>query len=327
MTSLPRRWRVLALVPVLVLSGSLPADAARRLPVTAFQLAGDRSSLIDGSAKAISIVGVDGVLVAESGASVGRPDADAERQRVRAHRNHLRAELLVSNYSDKLGDFSESIAHRLLASAAHRRAVVRSLAADVVRYKWDGIGVDLEALTRRDTAGLTAFVRALARALPRRASLSVAVSTSTSRAGYRASGYDLRALSRVVDRVTLMAYDQHGPWEDTPGPVGALGWQRAGLKALVRDVPRRKVELGVAGYGYAWRPHENVQLSDAKARALAGSRARWDARAGEWTARLADGSTLWWADRRSWALRVELARSQHLHGLALWVLGLSDRVR
>ncbi|GAB2474515.1 glycoside hydrolase family 18 protein [Jatrophihabitans fulvus] len=323
-----RRAAVLAMAATVAATIGMPADAtAPRLPVTAFQLGGDSPSLIDRSAKAIAIVGVDGVVVAGDGASVGRPDAGAERQRVRAHRRHLRAELLVSNFSDAVGDFSEPVAHRLLSSARHRATVIRSLVYDVTHRGWDGIGVDLEALTRRDTAGLTAFVRALAAALPRRASLSIAISNSTTRAGYRASGYDLPALSRVVDRVTLMAYDQHGPWEDTPGPIGGLGWQWAGIAAAVKDVPRRKLELGVAGYGYAWRPHANVQLSVARARALAGHRARFDTRRGEWTARLADGSTLWWSDRRSWNLRVDLARRHHLYGLALWVLGQSDPLR
>ncbi|WP_159440879.1 glycosyl hydrolase family 18 protein [Jatrophihabitans endophyticus] len=327
-----RRTSRVAVVTVLVgaslvVGADAPALAARRLPVTAFQSAGDPTSLIDRSRAAITTVGVDGVVLRASGASVTAPDRGAERQRRRAHHDQLRAELLVSNYSDAVGDFAEPVAHRLLASAAHRRAVVRALVRDVTRRGWDGISVDLEALAPRDTTGLTAFVRALQRALPRRATLSISISTAASRAGYRRMGYDLRALGRAVDRVMLMAYDQHGPWEDTPGPIGALGWQRKGIAAARHTVPRAKLDLGVAGYGYAWRPHSNDQLSVAQARTRAGSRARFDEASGEWTARLADGSTLWWSDRRSWQLRVKLARTLGLHGLALWVLGRADPLR
>jgi spore germination protein len=70
-----------------------------------------------------------------------------------------------------------------------------------------------------------------------------------------------------------------------------------------------------------------AQFSDASARQLvraAGSTALWNARQGEWTATLPHGAVIGWSDARSWLLRVALARSYHLHGLALWSLGLSD---
>jgi spore germination protein YaaH len=127
-----------------------------------------------------------------------------------------------------------------------------------------------------------------------------------------------------------MAYDEHGTWENQPGPVGALAWQLEGLAALRAQVPADQIDLSQAGYGYAWRPHRNVQLSDAQARRLVAAdraTARFDSSVGEWTASLPDGSTLWWADARSFALRVTVARNQHLHGLAVWDLGDSDPLR
>jgi spore germination protein YaaH len=47
---------------------------------------------------------------------------------------------------------------------------------------------------------------------------------------------------------------------------------------------------------------------------------------GEWTARLRDGSTVWWSDARSLARRTQFAWVLHLHGLAVWSLGLSDPI-
>ena len=157
--------------------------------------------------------------------------------------------------------------------------------------------------------------------------LTIDISNNTSAGQYRTEGYDLAAIGQAVDQIVLMAYDEHGPWENTPGPVGSLSWQRTGLAVLLRAVPAAKVDLGDAGYGYAWRPHSNVMLSDAGARALVARyrvHARWVARVGEWTARLPDGSVLWWSDARSFALRVAMARADGLHGLAVWSLGLSD---
>lgn len=70
-------------------------------------------------------------------------------------------------------------------------------------------------------------------------------------------------------------------------------------------------------------------LSDAQACRLVAEHhitAHWKPRIGEWTAHLPDGSTLWWADARSYRLRVTIARNHHLHGLAVWDLGLSDPI-
>ena len=149
-------------------------------------------------------------------------------------------------------------------------------------------------------------------------------------AGFATAGYDLHALAAHASHLVLMAYDEHGPWEATPGPVGALDWQRAGLRALETAVPRRQIILGVAGYGYSWGPHHRGQVSDRRARALAaaaGVPPRFDAQVGEWTARLPGGTVLWWSDLRSLALRLALARQDHLGGVAIWDLALCDPLR
>jgi spore germination protein YaaH len=132
-----------------------------------------------------------------------------------------------------------------------------------------------------------------------------------------------------VSQIVLMAYDQHGPWEKTPGPVGATSWVTRGVRALESSVPAARVDLGVAGYGYVWGPGGRQQLSDAGARALVakqGGHARWVASVGEWTATLPSGAVVWWSDTRTLALREALAARLGLHGLAVWSLGLSDPI-
>jgi spore germination protein YaaH len=154
---------------------------------------------------------------------------------------------------------------------------------------WDGISVDLESLTARDTPGLTSFVQTLHNGLGPAKTISIDLQNSTRPSEFAAAGYDLQAIARTVDEVVLL----------------------------------------VAGYGYAWRPHSKEQVSDERARALAAAghaKRRFDRRAGEWTATLRDGSTLWWSDARSYRLRVALARRLHLQGLAVWSLGLSDPI-
>jgi len=335
------RYGALALVIALVIAPATtlviapattatPSIAPGSPPVLGFQDGWDSPGAINRSASGLASVGVDGVDLSENGRQVDVPDARLRSQLRRAHALQLPAVLLLGNWSDRIEDFSEPVAHRMLSSAANRLRVARSLAASVRRQHWDGVNVDLESLGPRDRAGLTAFLRTLRGQLPRRARLSIDLMNATSAAGMRAWGYDLRAIGRIVDQVVLMAYDQHGPWEPAPGPVGALGWTRRGLAVLRTAIPARKIVLGVAGYGYAWRPGRTVTVSAARARQLVAgdhATAHWDARVGEWTAHLSDGSTLWWSDARSLARRRTLARSLHLGGLAVWDLALSDTIR
>jgi spore germination protein len=302
-------------------------QSGRHLAVTGFQEEGDPNTRITASRRALSTVGLDGVNLSPDGSRVTTPDRGARRVLALAHSEHLRAEFLVSNWDNHINDFSEAYAHHLLAHPAHIKAVAASLATVVRRQGWEGVSVDLESLTGRDRAGLAGFLVALRADLPAGRSLSVCISNETSVAAYSEDGYDLPAIGRAVSQVVLMAYDQHGPWENTPGPVGSLTWQRKGLGVMLRWVPAAKIDLGVAGYGYDWRPHSNDLLSDAQARALVArdhGTKHFDAHIGEWVGHLPDGTTVWWSDARSYRLRTTLAKRDKLHGLAVWDLGLSD---
>ena len=152
----------------------------------------------------------------------------------------------------------------------------------------------------------------------------MAVMASTDPAVYRERGYDLGDLAEHVDRFVIMTYDQHGTWSG-PGTIGSLPWAKKAVRvASEQGVPRDRIDLGVAGYGYSWPivPGEGP-LAASAAGLLAGDRAEWSDRDGEWSATLDDGRTLHWSDARSFEVRRELAKELGLHGVALWSLNLS----
>jgi spore germination protein len=325
-------WRPAAFAVALLLT-LLAAGAARAsatVPVLGYQSEESPTSLIARDAAGLGTVGVDGLNLTGRPGAVSDPTSEQREQLSAAHAAGLPAVLLVGNYSSRINDFSEPLAWRTLSSPGSITALANSLTDDVRAEGWDGISVDFESLHPRDRDGLTELLRDLRADLGPEVSLTINIQNSTSAAEYAAYGYDLPALAESVDQIVLMAYDQHGPWEKTPGPVGAEGWVRTGLRLLLAQVPPSKVDLGVAGYGYAWEPGRRRQLSDASARALAarsGTHAHWDAGAGEWTAKLPRGGAVWWSDARTLARREHLASSLGLHGVAVWSLGLSDPIR
>ena len=322
--------RVRVSIVVALLAAFLGATAlgqtSHPLAVLGFQQESSSPHLIDRNAGALTQVGVDGVNLSGPG-QVSAPDQAARRQLARARSDGLPAVLLVGNWSNRVNDFYEPLAHQTLGSRTATARATASLARDVVRGGWNGVSVDLESLAPRDRSGLTRFVADLRADLPAGDSLTVCLTASTSLAGYRASGYDPAGLVAHVDQIVLMTYDDHGPWENTPGPIGPLPWQQASVRAMERVVAPSHVLMGVADYAYAWRPHSNDSLTVQQARALAArwhAQPRWVARVGEWTADLSDGSKVWWSDARSISRRMTLARTLGVHGIAVWSLGTGD---
>ena len=279
-------------------------------------------------AHGLATVTVAGIGLGPDGDTVEDPTADMGRVRAAAAHDGLRTELLVSNYSNALGDFDPGAAHRLLSSSDNIASVAAAVAAHAVDDGWDGVNVDLERVRKGDAAGLVSFVAALQEALPADSTVSIDISASTSVRGYRDRGYDLAGLAGVTDVVAVMAYDQHGPTWSGPGPVGGLRWQGDAIAAVLEEVPADQVDLGVAGYGYTWPEHgtgRSVSVGGARKMVRrAGVTPVWHARVGEWSARLPGGTVVWWSDARSYRQRVELARADGLHGLAIWRLGSAD---
>ena len=219
--------------------------------VLGFQSEESPTSRIARDAPALGLVGVDGLNLTGRPGTVTRPTAAQRRQLRAAQEAGLPAALLVGNFSAKINDFSEPLAWRTLSDPAATAALARTLAADVRREGWSGISVDFESLRSRDSAGLVKLLADLRAELGEGASLTVSISNEATAAEYAANGYDLPGIAESVDQIVLMAYDQHGPWEAAPGPIGAEAWVRTGLRALLGEVPASQVDLGVAGYGYA----------------------------------------------------------------------------
>ncbi|KQS14686.1 hypothetical protein ASG04_02260 [Curtobacterium sp. Leaf183] len=271
-----------------------------------------------------STIGIDGMTVASDGATLETPPGGLDTLAATANGGGAAAELLVSNYAEELGDFSPRVGTALLSSATNRERVARQLATAAERSGMRGVQIDLESLRARDRAGLVSFAAAVRTAVHDRigpdATVSMAVMASTDGAGYRDTGYDLRALMEHVDRFVLMTYDQHGPWS-SPGTVGSLPWTERVVRAAQRQgLTTDRIDLGIAGYGYVWGGGADRLLSPAAARSAAGDAATWSRRDGEWSATLGDGRELHWSDARSYRVRTALATELGLHGVALWSL-------
>jgi spore germination protein YaaH len=323
---------VLIVVSALVTTAAFAASGrhGRAFEITGYASDWTPEATITSQAAFVTDVGVDGVGVTASGASIGPPTARALGLLHVAHRNGLRASLLVGNWGGPSG-VSPAVAARLLTSAENRVRVASRLADYVREQGWNGVTIDLESLSNADGPGLVAFTAALRARLPRGDLLAVDVAACSSVAQDIAEGYRLSSLARVA-RIVLMAYDQHGSWSE-PGPIGGLPWVERTVNVARSQLPASRLVLGIAAYGYDWHPgHRHLgsaSVTVAEARQLAATTrrgARWDAAMGEYTVRLRNRSIMWWSDSRSILLRERVAKRLHLGGVAVWQLATSDQL-
>ena len=130
----------------------------------------------------------------------------------------------------------------------------------------------------------------------------------------------------MLDVAALMTYDQHGPWSGR-GPIAAMPWVRAELRYFMTRVPRRKIDLGAAALRlpvgrWSTPSSPSRRRGDSPARGPCGASASVSG-----TPACPNGRTLWWDDARSVELRRRVAVAQGLHGLAIWEIGSSARLR
>src|SRR5919109_352185 len=62
------------------------------------------------------------------------------------------------------------------------------------------------------------------------------------------AAYDLAALARLSDFVTIMTYSQHTR-RTTPGPQAGIPWMRSVVDYVLKAVPAEKLSLGIPSQG------------------------------------------------------------------------------
>lgn len=213
---------------------------------------------------------------------------------------------------------------------------VANLAAIARANRFDGYNIDFEGIDGNQAQGLVSFMRQLHAALsPMGLETTIDVgprASSNIPAGDQSAAYDYAALAPDVNQMAIMTYDEHCTGTG-PGPVAGQTWVRSIIGyALSVGVPAKKILLGIGDYGYDWAgQNPNAQsVSDPQAEALAaahGSTISIDPVSGEaHFTYVAAGITheVWFENAASLGPKLSLATSDHLGGVALWVLGSED---
>jgi hypothetical protein len=125
----------------------------------------------------------------------------------------------------------------------------RLLIDDIIHAarRFDGLNIDMELLPSRDEAAFVSFLAELKRRLPAGKVFSVCVPAEMQ---WRMR-YNYADITRVADRVFVMAYDEHWGTSE-PGPVASMDWCRRVAAYALETIGPKKLVMGLPLYGRAW---------------------------------------------------------------------------
>jgi len=245
-----------------------------------------------------------------------------------AHDNKVTALLMVNNA--KQSDPNLGI-HVVLTDSLMRKIAINNLEADIKKYGLDGINIDFEQVPASDRNNLTAFIHELSdRLKPQGYIVSIDVFPKHNEENDVAEAYDYAELANYADKIILMTYDYHASWNG-PGSVADIRSVESDLKYALTLIPKNKIYLGIAGYGYDWSSKgvesvENDAIHNLMTRF--GANVQWDdaSKSPHFSYTEADGVShqVWYEDSQSLKYRLDLVNNYNIAGVALWKLSGED---
>ncbi|WP_430387913.1 glycosyl hydrolase family 18 protein [Dyella sp. 20L07] len=244
--------------------------------------------------------------------------------------------------------------HQLLGNEKAKQAMIDALIVQATTQGFAGFQFDFENIAWTDRDALTLLTRQTADALHKHG-LQLSMAVVPNAPGYAGGGtfskwmwedwrgaYDLKALSKVLDLVCLMTYDQHTRWT-TPGPVAGMPWTMQHLTYALDVVPKEKLSLGIPLYGYHWYAGNPVHADGKESSNISadyidadeslplaqqyGATLQWDPVEHEsWFYFYRDQMREWvfLPDAHAFRDRYALVKQYGLEGFCSWVLGAED---
>lgn len=338
--------RRLAAVAILALVAASPIQAAAQAMEKVFYYVDNQQSY-DSYVKHVTQIDV----VAPSSFridSLGIIWGDIDRRVLElARANGVKVMALIVNEA-----FHQPSLRRLLSDSAARNRSVRAMAELCRRHRLWGMQFDIENVHIDDRDRLTSWYADAARALHGAGcTISIAVvhrpDELAGPLGYHRflfdswrAAYDLSALARVGDFISLMSYSQHTR-RTPPGPQSGLTWLAAVVDYALASVPPEKLSMGIPTQGVHWFTREDNTLPE-RARSWAetvswrwgsglaeryGATLQWDPAEAVTVGHYSNGGTYEWLfleDVRSFQAKLDFLRGRKLRGFSAWVLGQED---
>ena len=226
--------------------------------------------------------------------------------------------------------FDPEITHQALSNETTRKKIINKTLELCKKYGMKGINIDFEHTKIDDRDYITDFVREFRQAAGEDFIITVDVTPQIS-SDVTKEPYDRKALAGIADYMVVMAYDQHWGSSDKAGSVAQYKWVEGSINVLFRNIPNKKMILGVPLYTRIWKEDGGKVTSktismDEVARIIAskGLKPVWDKESQqnyiEYQENGADYK-IWIEDANSLEKKVSLVNKYNLAGVGSWRLG------
>ncbi|WP_027626449.1 cell wall-binding repeat-containing protein [Clostridium lundense] len=241
----------------------------------------------------------------------------------------------ITTYAMVSNNFNGDTAKTLLENSNNRHRFINNILEVVKVNNHKGVNIDLEGIYYYDRNYFTTFMSELYSILHSQGFLvTVAIPAKTWDNINDAwnGAYDYDKIGRFTDKAILMTYDEH--WTGgASGAIASIGWVQKVINYAVGVIPRDKIVLGLAAYGYDWTLNE----AEGKAYSINEvynivsqnySQIKWDTTSQSpyfnYTDSLGVYHTLWFENSTSISYKLDIVNDYNLCGVSIWRLGLEN---
>ncbi|WP_257208727.1 glycosyl hydrolase family 18 protein [Bacillus sp. AFS031507] len=264
------------------------------------------------------------------------PAAHKKKVILSAHEKQVKVYLVVHNLFYETTEKGKQVASNVLNNDKSRSVFIRNLRNEINQFSYDGINIDMENLYLTDRDSFSLMIKKLSDTLHRDGkvvTVSVPANTGDSRANPWSPWFDYPKLGIFADRVMIMTYDEHNA-NTTPGSTASTNWTEATIRyALNKGVPKSKILLGIAGYGWDWDKTAKKALYSSYALLMEHktkykAEILWDPRTQTPHYNYVDEKNhiheAWFENSDSLRSKLNLVEKYNLQGIGIWRLGLED---
>lgn len=193
---------------------------------------------------------------------------------------------------------------------------------------YDGLQIDWELVSAVDDENFLEFLSLLRSKLGNKI-LSVAVPARMRT--LQKDAYSYAKIAPLVDKVIIMAYDQH--WSTSePGPIAGTLWCQKITEYAKTQIPEEKLIMGLSFYGRAWRDdklggkayiYSTLEEIISEHEIKHFTRDEYDTPSFKITKKLT--VTTWFDDEKSLATRTKMYRDSGINALSFWRVGQEDK--
>jgi spore germination protein YaaH len=239
----------------------------------------------------------------------------------------------IKTLATVLNNFDRNIAKTLLESPQNRTRFIKNLVAQLRAQKYQGVNIDIEAINSNNRSHFTQLLREVYYTLhPMGYTVTVSVGAKTwdnPNDGW-SGAYDYKEISKYADNIVLMTYDEHyiGGY---PGAIASIGWFENVIKYASRVIPKNKIIVGLAAYGYDWSSAGTKSYSIGQAYNVAkkyNAPVQFDQKSKTPYFSYRDekgiGHSVWFENSTSIGYKLDAINKYGINGIAIWKIGLED---